>query len=529
MYTVLLVLLAFFTSLSVPSIATDPSRAQEFTSHISRQFFNGTVAEFLAISSSFDDNLEDFDIFYGLIKSAAFDKVIDTEYERGISLLLPNDAALITTAKDIADLLQWEPPVSETHAFNIIDSFLHGYESHFSAVGTILMFHIIIEQFSTYEKLLTETAYPSMYFQTIMRTGLSLKTSSMQPGIEGKLTSPSLLTAEKQVLPDADNGSMYLIDRMLFPDMKGNEFRTPSEPSKPSQPPFPSATKTPIPISGGSTSPIPSRSSGPNVTSSKAPSTGQKSPPPSSTPLISSKEPFPSDRPKISPYVSASSNYTGPKFQPTPFPSMIIIGSALPSASLTPIASPSEASVDSVEPACFPGSSMVTLEDGSSVRMRDIKMGQVIQVSESDVSKVYFFSHRSRGRLATFVHITTASGHSISMTEGHYLYANGGLRAAGSVVVGDRLRTVIGASKVVQVQLKEEYGVFAPHTMQGDVVVDGIVVSTYTTAVHPAVAHGLLWPLRMLARLGIDGERLGLSFSDGIPGFAYVMPGSASL
>jgi Hint module len=41
-------------------------------------------------------------------------------------------------------------------------------------------------------------------------------------------------------------------------------------------------------------------------------------------------------------------------------------------------------------------------------------------------------------------------------------------------------------------------GLFNPQTLHGDVVVDGLRASSYTTAVEPAVAHRLLWPLRVL-------------------------------
>ena len=39
-------------------------------------------------------------------------------------------------------------------------------------------------------------------------------------------------------------------------------------------------------------------------------------------------------------------------------------------------------------------------------------------------------------------------------------------------------------------------GLYNLQTLHGDVVVGGLRASTYTTAVDPAVAHRLLWPLR---------------------------------
>jgi hypothetical protein len=39
-------------------------------------------------------------------------------------------------------------------------------------------------------------------------------------------------------------------------------------------------------------------------------------------------------------------------------------------------------------------------------------------------------------------------------------------------------------------------GLYNPQTLQGDVVVDNVRASTYTTAVEPAFAHAVLTPLR---------------------------------
>lgn len=57
-------------------------------------------------------------------------------------------------------------------------------------------------------------------------------------------------------------------------------------------------------------------------------------------------------------------------------------------------------------------------------------------------------------------------------------------------------------SKVTEVAKVWGVGRYAPHTMGGDIVVNGVLVSTYTTAVHPVLAHVLLAPMRMLHRAG---------------------------
>lgn len=37
-----------------------------------------------------------------------------------------------------------------------------------------------------------------------------------------------------------------------------------------------------------------------------------------------------------------------------------------------------------------------------------------------------------------------------------------------------------------------------PTNFQGSIAIDSIVASTYTAAVEPAIAHGILLPLRMI-------------------------------
>ena len=52
--------------------------------------------------------------------------------------------------------------------------------------------------------------------------------------------------------------------------------------------------------------------------------------------------------------------------------------------------------------------------------------------------------------------------------------------------------------------LRRARGLYNPHTLHGDVVVDGVLTSTYTGVVHPALAHALLAPLRQLYSAGLS-------------------------
>ena len=91
------------------------------------------------------------------------------------------------------------------------------------------------------------------------------------------------------------------------------------------------------------------------------------------------------------------------------------------------------------------------------------------------------------------------------LTADHYLYVNGKLAVASTVKIGDTV--VKGDSSdavVVSVTTKKATGLYNPHTMDGDIIVNGIKTSTYTAAVEPSLAHSLLWPVRMLYNMGIN-------------------------
>lgn len=192
---------------------------------------------------------------------------------------------------------------------------------------------------------------------------------------------------------------------------------------------------------------------------------------------------------------------------PTPKPSK----SKRPSASATPIPKSSS------QPACFPGSSTVHLQGGRSQLLSSLKAGQVVWVSDESTSEVYLFSHRSRYGLYTFLQITTELNHTIELTHGHYIYANGRRVAAHVLRTGDMLRTLDGPSRVRTIRSVRRQGLIAPHTFHGDIVVNRIIASTYTTAFSPWFAHTVLLPIRFLARIGVSLEPLGSTLYSGGP------------
>lgn len=155
--------------------------------------------------------------------------------------------------------------------------------------------------------------------------------------------------------------------------------------------------------------------------------------------------------------------------------------------------------------ACFPAAATVELESGARKTMEDLSIGDRVAVRNGRFSPVFMFTHKLSDTEHAFVTLRTASGARLALTAGHYLYANGALVAAGGVRVGDELALGGGGSSaVVAVRRATARGLYNPQTVAGDVVVDGVLASTYTTAVEPALAHALLAPFRWLNVFGLQ-------------------------
>lgn len=152
---------------------------------------------------------------------------------------------------------------------------------------------------------------------------------------------------------------------------------------------------------------------------------------------------------------------------------------------------------------CFPASATVTLASGEAVAMSELATGDIVAVGGGGTSDIFMFTHKLSGTRARFLTLRTASAHAVTLTHGHFIYINGALAPASSAVIGDALSLASGAaSRIVAISESVEEGLYNPQTLCGDIVVDGVRVSTYTTAVAPALAHAVLAPFRLLARWG---------------------------
>ncbi len=155
-------------------------------------------------------------------------------------------------------------------------------------------------------------------------------------------------------------------------------------------------------------------------------------------------------------------------------------------------------------PDCFPASSSLTLSNGASVKMASLRVGDHVLTGAGRHSHVFTFSHADTKGITRYVRIRTDNGASLQLSPGHYLYVNDVLVAARNVRVGDSVETHTGQKVLVtSTSMVHAQGLYAPHSMDGDLIVDGIRVSSYTDAVYPTLAHNLLAPLRLAYRLGV--------------------------
>lgn len=169
---------------------------------------------------------------------------------------------------------------------------------------------------------------------------------------------------------------------------------------------------------------------------------------------------------------------------------------------------------------CFPAFAKVQLKDGTQKEMDDVHVGDRVMVAAGLFSEVFMFTHKLSRGLYRFLEISLKSGDSITVTPGHYIYVNGYLTAAKVAVIGDTLELDDGSqSTIVAVRQVTSRGLFNPQTIHGDLVVDGVRSSTYTSAVEPLVAHALLTPLRAF----FSGTSISTSvFDNGADELAYL-------
>ena len=198
------------------------------------------------------------------------------------------------------------------------------------------------------------------------------------------------------------------------------------------------------------------------------------------------------------------------------------------------------------KPECFASFSTVVTESGENRKMSDLRVGD--RVLAVDINGVYTFSpvilflHRDPERSSQFYVIRTNTGHTLTLTASHLIFAmvyndnyedddtfNDNIKYdeitssaiynyennkvgfesfqamyASNVREGDLVlirnssnNTGLSTARVVNVETRVLSGVYAPLTAQGNLVVDNVLVSCYALTSSHTMAHLAFAPLRM--------------------------------
>mmetsp|Transcript_9907 Transcript_9907/g.14365 ORF Transcript_9907/g.14365 Transcript_9907/m.14365 type:complete len:552 (-) Transcript_9907:34-1689(-) len=198
------------------------------------------------------------------------------------------------------------------------------------------------------------------------------------------------------------------------------------------------------------------------------------------------------------------------------------------SLSLTELSDEKSKSVLAPTDGCFPEDALVIMEDGSSKRMEQVRAGDRVMVSGGRFSDVFGFGHKDGSVTSEFVRIETTSGQVVELTAGHFMVIEGTLVAAKNVIAGDIITLYdTSTSKVQNVSRVNRRGLYNPHTLEGTIVVNKVLTSTYTQAFNPSLAHLMLVFPRLAYRLGLS-EPLGSMFYASTPVFLRTIARSST-
>ena len=151
---------------------------------------------------------------------------------------------------------------------------------------------------------------------------------------------------------------------------------------------------------------------------------------------------------------------------------------------------------------CFPASAIVTTGGNKNRIMRDLDIGDSVWTPSSSNSTIFapspilFYTHRLSQGVFSFVRLRTISNESVTLTSGHYVHTTNGLKPANEVTIKDSLLRYTGKrlqkEPVISIEEKLDVGLYNPQSASGNMIVDGFLVSCYTTALHPTLAHILV-------------------------------------
>ena len=129
---------------------------------------------------------------------------------------------------------------------------------------------------------------------------------------------------------------------------------------------------------------------------------------------------------------------------------------------------------------------------------------QMLAVSSSGelaMETVFMFSHQDYNTVAVYLQFRLANNASLLVTPGHYLWVchrSGTFAEAAAIIParnikeGDHIWAVATGdpvpTRVLEVQVIEEQGLFNPHTKSGGLIVNGVATLAFTERLPPSTA-----------------------------------------
>ncbi|CAI5673008.1 sonic hedgehog protein [Oreochromis niloticus] len=176
-----------------------------------------------------------------------------------------------------------------------------------------------------------------------------------------------------------------------------------------------------------------------------------------------------------------------------------------------------ENSVAAKSGGCFPGSSTVTLQDGTKKAVKDLRSGDRVMTADDDGNVIYtdfiMFIDRDSTLRRIFYVIETDSGQKITLTAAHLLFVSPNsssetekrmsaifasqVQPGQKVFVFDAERSRLEPVTVKRIYTQSHEGSFAPVTAQGTIVVDQVLASCYAVIEDHDLAHWALAPVRL--------------------------------
>jgi ELWxxDGT repeat protein len=169
---------------------------------------------------------------------------------------------------------------------------------------------------------------------------------------------------------------------------------------------------------------------------------------------------------------------------------------------------------------CFSLLNTVQVKDKGLVAMGDIKVGDQVQVGNGNFARVYTLAHINENQEAEFLQIhVEGMDEPFEITPNHLLFVYEGkgrgtkeVLPASMVQVGSQLVAASGrAVRIIGITRVRRKGIFAPFTTTGEMVVGGVVVSTYALFYDTdevgfpisfqQMAHAAMAPLRIACSL----------------------------